>query len=209
MYGVILQYSRALRKMLLTKVKIYRVAGDKTDRAVCRESYIHRSASRRGRHKSFIPRTARRVVTRNTSLAIRSISSPSLGPICLTAATSQCETSRSVIDRPQLPSLRSPTTNKTEQSRRAASCRRLSVWKSHPACLFDRELEYRHLRAVCGHCHQCADQLPVRGGLIFIGPSFPGLSVPCLPKATTKSSRNSKIYTKIVHVMRNWEPVLR
>ena len=68
--------ARMVTKTLLT-MKIYtRVADVKTELCVVYCIYTLQCRSRRGRHKSFIRRTALRVVTRNTSPAIRSISSP-------------------------------------------------------------------------------------------------------------------------------------
>ena len=124
---------------------------DKTDRVVYVETAVsfitnEVGASRRGRHKSFIREAVRRVVTRHTSLAIRSISSPSVrrsdwkaapsvvcwdpsvwqhGKAAAAAAEAACEMLRSVIDRTQLLSPVSvsrsvgrstPASNKTQQS---------------------------------------------------------------------------------------------
>ena len=146
-------------------MKIYCLAVMKQiDRKLCRwyTGYTvglrRRSRSRRHQHKSFIPQTARGVVTRNTSLAIRSISSPtvrSLGPICLATAStvvprccvqSSIEHSCCRVARRRLIKLNKAVTQCCTGSTSLWWRRRrnLSVWRSHPACLLGRELAYKY-----------------------------------------------------------------
>jgi len=181
-YGVISRCPRRLQTAA-ENVKIYRQhdRGDKKIELGALESYTCSAVGDGVARAAQIIYSAadaarvRRVVTRNTSLPIRSISSSSspslrpfvrsLGPICLTDRRS-ARRRRGGAKRRLQSSIdgscrRRPTTNKTQQSRRTLrpsvrpTGRRLSLWKSRPACLFDRELEYRHLfRVVCGHFDQ-------------------------------------------------------
>ena len=115
----------------------------------------------RRQHKSFILQTARGVVTRNTSLAIRSISSPTVRwdpsvwlrrrPTCRDVAFSHRSSTAAVA---------SSASNKTQQSRGALRlCRRCDDEGDvcHGTDRFQRVCSAANLHidifaCVCGHC---------------------------------------------------------